>query len=84
MLRTGDKTQDVLKRVEANDTWNQYGQKSVKNSNIDTRNFEYEVARFNATLAASGDENETAVSGCQFSISWANFTTLRPLATSFP
>src|SRR2546428_10500372 len=38
----------------------------------------------NATLAASGDENETAVSGLQFSISCASFTTLRPLASSLP
>src|SRR5712692_6220557 len=37
-----------------------------------------------ATLAASGEENETAVSGRQFSISWASFITLRPLARSLP
>src|SRR5437870_2867229 len=38
----------------------------------------------NATLAASGDENETAVSGRQFSISCASFTTRRPLASNLP
>src|SRR5437870_13255738 len=36
----------------------------------------------NATLAASGDENETAVSGRQSSIYWSSFTTRRTLVIS--